>query len=248
MKVFTIFNSRISVGARLDSFSISKPTEERTLRLGDYSANAMLVPMFRKNVPTIEMGEGKSYGDIITDAYPVKVDGGYALAKPNQENDEILVVIQMGRRERMEYSKIGTWSFDSNTVPTPMAIKQTLAQGTGSALFENEIGWHDALVIMKVGDSLTLHERNGDIARVKYESVETGLVVDTRVRMILQDYDAAPDGVGTYTKLNAEFSSRKAALDYRSRFFRDMYWGKIETLDGTFVCEIEEYHDHQCCD
>jgi hypothetical protein len=245
MKVFTIFNSCVTAGARLDSFSICKPTEERTLRLGDYSANATLVPMFRKNVPEIDISERKPYG-IITDAYPVKVDGGYALAKPNQENDEILVVIQMGRRERVEQGvKVGTWSFDFSTVPASTAIKQTLAQGTGSALFENEIGWHDALVIMKVGDSLTLHERNGDIARVKYESVEAGLVVDTRVRMILQDYDAAPDGVGLYTKLDSVFPSRKAALDYRSRYMADMYWGKIETLDGTLIRSVEEHHEQR---
>ncbi len=64
--------------------------------------------------------------------------------------------------------------------------------------------------------------------------------VDTQVRMILYDYDAAPDGVGTYTKLNAVFPSKGAALQHRSRFMHDMYWGKIETLDGQLVQTLKE--------
>ena len=73
----------------------------------------------------------------------------------------------------------------------------------------------------------------------------TAMAVDTRVRMILYDYDAAPDGAGTYTKLNAEFSSKEVAYQYRARYMANMYWGRIETLDGTFVENIEERRDNQ---
>jgi hypothetical protein len=62
--------------------------------------------------------------------------------------------------------------------------------------------------------------------------------------MILYDYDAAPDGVGTYTKLNKEFPSKEAALTHRHRFMANMYWGKIEKLDGTLVEKLEEREDH----
>jgi hypothetical protein len=245
MKVYTISGSHVTVGAVLDSYSLSKPAEQRTLHLGDYSTNSKHIPMFKKNVPVIDIANNLPYGGIITNAYPVKLDDGYALANPNQESEHILVVIRMGTRtERRRCVRIGTWSFDSSTVPTPEAIRQTLAQGEGSATFEDGTnGWQDALIIMKVGDSLTLYERTGDIARVKYESVETGLVVDTKVRMVLQDYDAAPDGVGTYTKLDAEFPSRYAALQYRERYMHNMYWGKITAPDGTLIEHVEERND-----
>lgn len=69
---------------------------------------------------------------------------------------------------------------------------------------------------------------------------QTQTANENPVRMILQDYDAAPDGCGTYTKLNAEFPSAKAALDYRRRFLHSMYWGRIETLDGQLIRHLEE--------
>ena len=58
--------------------------------------------------------------------------------------------------------------------------------------------------------------------------------------MILQDYDDAPDGAGHYVRLDQVFDSRRAALQYRSRYLADMYWGKIETLDGQLVQSVEE--------
>ena len=66
---------------------------------------------------------------------------------------------------------------------------------------------------------------------------------DARVRMILYDYDAAPDGAGTYTKLSKEFSSKQAAYEYRARYMSSMYWGRLEKLDGTFIESIEERDD-----
>jgi hypothetical protein len=246
MKIYTISNSRVTPGAVLDSYSAGKPDTERTLHLGDYSTNGRHVPMFKKNVPVIKAGDGIQYGGMITDAHPVKLDGGYALAKPNQESDDILVVIRTGYRSQSGCKMIGSWSFDSNTVPTPNAIEQTIARGTGSTVYEDpKIGWHDALIVMKVGDSLTIYERTGDIIRVKYESTEAGLMIDTRVRMILQDYDAAPDGVGMYTKLDAVFASRQAALRHKRTVLHDMYWGTIKTLDGVMIQELDERHEHE---
>lgn len=248
MKVYTISNSQITPGVVPDQYSVTKPAEDRTIRLGDYGPNSKHIPMFKKNVPEIIRVSAENIYGLITDAHPIKVDGGYALAKPNQESTDVLVVIRMGNRyENRQCVKVGMWSFNSITVPTPKAIEQTLAQGYGSATFEDQkkIGWHDALIIMKEGDSLTLHERTGDITHVKYVSAETGFVIDTRVRMILQDYDVAPDGEGTYIKLNSVFPSMRAALQYRSRYMANMYWGRIETLDGMLVQTVEERHDHQ---
>jgi hypothetical protein len=68
-------------------------------------------------------------------------------------------------------------------------------------------------------------------------------VPENKVRMVLFDYDAAPDGAGTYTKLRAEFPSQEAALEYRTRFLHDMYWGRIETLDGQLIEKLDEVYD-----
>jgi hypothetical protein len=70
-------------------------------------------------------------------------------------------------------------------------------------------------------------------------------MIDTRVRMILQDYDAAPDGVGMYTKLDAVFASRQAALRHKRTVLHDMYWGTIKTLDGVMIQELDERHEHE---
>ncbi len=245
MKVYTIIGSKVTPGAVLDSYSVGKQDADRTLHLGDYSQNGKHIPLFKKNVPQVKGAGGLYYCGSISDAHPVKIESGYALAKPNKESDDILVVIRTGHRNQSGSRTLGYWSFDSSTVPTPMAIEQTLAQGSGSTVYEDpKIGWHDALIMMKVGDSLTLYERTGDIVRVKYESKEAGLMIDTRVRMVLQDYDAAPDGAGMYTKLDAVFASRRAALDHKRRVMHDMYWGTIKTLDGILIQEVDEHHEH----
>lgn len=72
---------------------------------------------------------------------------------------------------------------------------------------------------------------------------EMTAVSENKVRMVLFDYDAAPDGAGTYTKLRAEFPSQDAALNYRTRFLHDMYWGRIETLDGQLIQKLDEVCD-----
>lgn len=65
----------------------------------------------------------------------------------------------------------------------------------------------------------------------------------TGVRMVLFDYDAAPDGRGTYKKLDQVFPSQDAALNYRARFLHDLYWGRIETLDGKLIQTLDEVHE-----
>ena len=67
--------------------------------------------------------------------------------------------------------------------------------------------------------------------------------VASPVRMILYDYDSAPDGAGTYVKLNQEFPSRRAALDYKERILHGMYWGKLETLAGELIKQLDERYD-----
>lgn len=66
----------------------------------------------------------------------------------------------------------------------------------------------------------------------------------TGVRMVLFDYDPAPDGRGTYKKLHQVFQSKDAALNYRTRFLHDMYWGRIETLDGQLIEQVDEINDN----
>ena len=72
---------------------------------------------------------------------------------------------------------------------------------------------------------------------------EMTAVPENKVRMLLFDYDAAPDGRGVYTKLRAEFPSQNDALNYRTRFLHDMYWGRIETLDGQLIEKLDEVYD-----
>ena len=64
--------------------------------------------------------------------------------------------------------------------------------------------------------------------------------VNEPVRMILWDYDAAPDGRGMYVKLKTEFESIDDALGYRENYLHGMYWGHIEKLDGTHIMSLEE--------
>lgn len=62
---------------------------------------------------------------------------------------------------------------------------------------------------------------------------------DGRVRMTLFDYDAAPDGVGTFIRLDAEFESWQAALEYHDRYLRHC-WGHIKTLCGKVVYKVSD--------
>ena len=69
---------------------------------------------------------------------------------------------------------------------------------------------------------------------------QVNTLTEIPVRMVLEDYDAAPDGVGTYTKLNQVFLSRRVALEHRRCYFHNMYNGRIEGLDGKLIENLEE--------
>lgn len=60
------------------------------------------------------------------------------------------------------------------------------------------------------------------------------------VRMQLFDYDAAPDGCGTYVRLNRGFASVEEALQYRDRYMASMYWGAIYDIYGNRLVDLEE--------
>jgi hypothetical protein len=59
--------------------------------------------------------------------------------------------------------------------------------------------------------------------------------------MILEDYDAAPDGLGAFEKLNKIFDSVDSALQCHSILYC-WCWGKIETLDGTFIQSVVDVY------
>jgi len=60
------------------------------------------------------------------------------------------------------------------------------------------------------------------------------------VRMQLFDYDAAPDGIGTYVKINQGFSSLDKALMFRAKFMANMYWGSIYDIYGNRILDLDE--------
>jgi hypothetical protein len=94
--------------------------------------------------------------------------------------------------------------------------------------------------IEKEEASMAINER-GEFVR---ESEAPGRPEQIGVRMKLFDYDAAPDGAGTYKKLDEVFPSKEAALSFRARHLHNMYWGRIETLDGKLIEHIEEEYDN----
>jgi hypothetical protein len=72
----------------------------------------------------------------------------------------------------------------------------------------------------------------------KGEKVMTATL--STVRMYLEDYDAAPDGVGTYVKLNAGFPDVKSALDYKRWSLHNMYWGALYDVQGNLISILDE--------
>ena len=66
------------------------------------------------------------------------------------------------------------------------------------------------------------------------------------VRMILWDYDAAPDGDGLYEVVNAKFPSVRAALRHRERMWcGDLYWGHIEDPTGKTLVTIRTRYEEE---
>lgn len=73
--------------------------------------------------------------------------------------------------------------------------------------------------------------------------------VKTPVRMVLWDYDAAPDGQGTYEVINAKFPSVEAALRHRSQMWcGDLYWGYIQDADGKKIVDLRTRYEEEDLD
>ena len=69
---------------------------------------------------------------------------------------------------------------------------------------------------------------------------------DVAVRMVLWDYDAAPDGDGMYVVIDAKFASVELALNHRSRMWcGDLYWGHIEDADGKTIMTLRTKHEEE---
>ena len=177
MKVYTIEEGRIFSGAHMSARFVGAPDKSRWLSIGG-GRNTIDVPVFKKNVPEIDTSRGP-WGGTIREAYPVSVASGYAIAKPNQPSDKILVVL---KTRRHGYSKRGYWSWESSFVPTSDGMNQVLVCASGPADYHADqqsarnIGWTDGLVVMKVGDVIMTVDQKGDITIAQYKSVEEGLV------------------------------------------------------------------------
>jgi len=171
MKVYEIREERVNRGAQANSMS-----PQEALSLGGGS-NGKRVPLFRKNP-----AEFSSSGRLM-EAHPVAIKDGYALAKPNQESDKILVVV-IGRAHYLlegRDRRTGIWNFDCGTLPWCEGRDKVLVSATGPKDWfikqdGYNIGWHDALMTMSVGDIIRVTDENGTETRAEYRSVETGLV------------------------------------------------------------------------
>src|SRR3989338_7018284 len=106
MKVYEIREERVHRGAQVYSRS-----PQEALILGGGSNNKK-VPLFRKNPAEILHNR-------ILEAHPVSIHDGYALAKPNQESDKILVVVSARAYYSLEGCdrRTGIWNFYCGTLP-----------------------------------------------------------------------------------------------------------------------------------
>ena len=175
MKVYEISEEKIRRGA-IGSGS------KAALHLGGGS-NGKDVEFFRKNPAEITKGSGLPWVGLIMEAHPVPIKDGYALAKPNHDIDQILVVV----RGRVGYTRegcsrrTGIWNFDCGTLPWNGTRDKVLMRATGPEDWfarqdQYNVGWHDALVVLDVGDVITVGDENGTTTRAIYKSVEAGLV------------------------------------------------------------------------
>ncbi len=66
------------------------------------------------------------------------------------------------------------------------------------------------------------------------------------VRMILWDYDAAPDGDSMYEVVNAIFPSVSAALRHRDQMWGgDLCWGYIQDADGRLIETLRTRYEEE---
>lgn len=172
MKVYEIREERVNRGAQV----YHNWCPQETLILGGGVHNKK-VPLFRKNPAEI------LHRQVIREAHPVAIKDGYALAKPNQESDKILVVVSSRAYYSLEGRdrRRGVWNLDRGTSPWCEGRDKVLMSATGPMeWFDRQdgknIGWHDSLVVLEVGDGIVVTDENGTVTRAKYESVEAGLV------------------------------------------------------------------------
>jgi hypothetical protein len=67
--------------------------------------------------------------------------------------------------------------------------------------------------------------------------------------MVLLDYDAAPDGDGTYVVLDMKFSSVERAFSYRAQMWcGDLYWGHIEDAEGKTIKTLRTRCEEEALD
>ena len=171
MKVYEIREEQVNRGAQV----YHNWCPQEALILGGGSNNKK-VPLFRKNPAEILHNR-------ILEAHPVTIHDGYALAKPNQESDKILVVVSARAYYSLEGCdrRTGIWNFDCGTLPWCEGRDKVLMAATGPMEWfdrqdRKNIGWHDALVTLSVGDIIRVTDENGTETRAEYRSIETGLV------------------------------------------------------------------------
>lgn len=145
------------------------------------------VSLFRKNKPDVNYN-GPWVGTIF-DVHPVRISDGFALAKPNRKSDRILV--RISTRATPAYDEDdnpcrryrGDWRIEKGSHRDSRTFEEkVLAEATGPIDFyvnqddRRNVGWHDALVTMEVGDIIKVTDENGAVIRAKYESIEAGLI------------------------------------------------------------------------
>ena len=154
-------------------------TSNRYVKLG-LGRGSKTVELFKKNPPKTESRR-------VNTAYPVQVRGGVVLAQPDHhhENDQGIMVhvCTHSSRNEDETQVVGKWWF--NNLATPDQMERVLVRGTGPKVvgaFAEEKdslrapGWHDALIIMYPGDSITVQDKNDLRITAVYRSVTDGLV------------------------------------------------------------------------
>ncbi len=176
MKVYEIREGRVHRGAEV----YLKWSPKEALILGGGVHNKK-VPLFRKNPAEISP-DGTPNGRIM-EAHPVAIQDGYALAKPNRESDQILVLVSCRARYSLEgrHRRTGSWNFDCGTLPWNGTHDKVLMRATGPEDWfarqdQHNVGWHDALVVLNVGDVINVGDENDTTTRAIYKSVEAGLV------------------------------------------------------------------------
>ena len=184
MKTYTVTGESVSRGMRIFGGHTNPNASNGVIELGGGSASKKVV-MFRKNAPVLNDREFVRYHNgwpSVNDAHPVKTSIGWTLAKPNKEDDRILVLIKTRNDLFAEVSlRPGRWSFQETWLSE--SHEQVLVATTGPMNYDhcpqvspNNVGWRDALITMKVGDTIIVTDQQSKTTTAKYVSIELGLV------------------------------------------------------------------------